>query len=105
MGRDADGSFKIEAFRKVADQVNERPTKGVLKDGEACRDHYTLKRWWAAISDLVILWVEGCLRLSHAGIILETCTSVHTQYKAAVLGRQKDRLKGSAIHNLLALTY
>jgi len=25
----------------------------VLKDGEACRDrYYTLKRWWAAISDL-----------------------------------------------------
>jgi len=53
VGRDADGSFKIEAFRKVADQVNEKPRKGVLKDGEACRDHYyTLKRWWAAISDL-----------------------------------------------------
>ena len=53
MGRDADGSFKIEAFGKVADQVNEKPTKGVLKDREACRDHYyTLKRWWAAISDL-----------------------------------------------------
>ncbi len=55
-------------------------------------------------SSVFVLWVEGCLRLSHAGIILETCTSLHTEYKAAVLGRQKDRLKGSAIHNLLALT-
>ena len=52
MGRDADGSFKIEAFRKVADQVNEKPTKGVLKDGEACRSLLHLEEVVAAISDL-----------------------------------------------------